>query len=61
MQWGRIMPNDRVPVSLYDHAFDAWATGQAASLREAGGAVLGRTDQVEHRRQALDWENWFPE
>jgi hypothetical protein len=49
------MPDDRVPLGLYDQGFDAWATRQAVALREAGGAMALRPDQLADRLQAIDW------
>jgi hypothetical protein len=51
------MPDDRAPLGLYDQDFDAWATGQAAALRDAGDAVARFPDRLADRLQAIDWEN----
>lgn len=51
------MPDDRVPASLYEQDFSAWALSQAASIRAAGNAVLGGESQAADVLRALDWDN----
>jgi CRP-like cAMP-binding protein len=51
------MPDDRIPVSLYEQDFDAWAMGQAAALRAVRDAILNGADGPAELLRAIDWEN----
>nr|WP_294504336.1 DUF29 domain-containing protein [uncultured Rhodopila sp.] len=51
------MPDDRIPVSLYEQDFDAWAMGQAAALRAVHDAILNGADGSAELLRAIDWEN----
>jgi hypothetical protein len=51
------MPDDRIPVSLYEQDFDAWAMGQAAALRAVRDAILQGADRPAELLRAIDWEN----
>jgi hypothetical protein len=51
------MPDDRIPVSLYEQDFDAWAMGQAAALRAVRDAILNGADGSVESLRAIDWEN----
>jgi hypothetical protein len=52
-----VMPDDRVPVSLYEQDLDAWAISQAAALRAAGQAAASGDGQAADLLQSLDWDN----
>jgi hypothetical protein len=51
------MPDDRVPVSLYEQDLDAWATSQAAALRAVGDALANGESQPADVLRTLDWDN----
>jgi hypothetical protein len=51
------MPDDRLPVGLYDQDFDAWAFGQAAALRAVRDAILDGGDGPGELLRAIDWQN----
>nr|WP_294551708.1 DUF29 domain-containing protein [uncultured Rhodopila sp.] len=51
------MPDDRIPVSLYEQDFDTWAFGQAAALRAVRDAILQGAGGPAELLRAIDWEN----
>jgi hypothetical protein len=51
------MPDDRVPVSLYEQDLDAWALSQASALRAAGQASATGDEHKAELLRSLDWEN----
>jgi hypothetical protein len=51
------MPDDRVPVSLYEQDLDAWAISQAAALRAAGQAAASGDGETVDLLRSLDWDN----
>jgi hypothetical protein len=51
------MPDDRVPVSLYEQDLDAWAISQAAALRAAGQAAASADGETADLLRSLDWDN----
>jgi hypothetical protein len=51
------MPEDRIPVGLYEQDFDAWAMAQAAALRTIRDAILNGDQQPAELLRAIDWDN----
>jgi hypothetical protein len=52
-----VMPDDRVPASLYQQDLDAWALSQAAALRAVGAAASRGEDRPAGLLRSLDWDN----
>ena len=51
------MPDDRVPVSLYEQDLDAWAMSQAEALHAVGAAIARGEDRPAELLRAIDWDN----
>jgi len=51
------MPDDRLPVSLYERDLDAWSMDQASALRAVGNAIRTGQIQTADLLQRVEWDN----